>query len=291
MDHLYVSDLDGTLLGNDGTLSRNSRAALQRLLRDGVAFSVASARSVVSMAPILSGLRLSLPVIEFNGAFLSNLESGHHEIVHSMDPDIAQQIFALLNRSALSPFVSTFDGKSDCLYYRETVNEGERYYVADRLENKDHRLRRTDDLASSLRDQVVCLTVIAEAEALRDLEIAIEEQYGDHVEIHLFENQYSPGWYWLTIHDRRATKDQAIRLMMDSYGMAAHDLVVFGDHTNDIKMFQVATEAVAVANAQSEVKRHATRVIGPNHEDSVVKFIRDHHAERRRLRPDTASTR
>lgn len=79
MSHLYVSDLDGTLLSNNGTLSNNSRAALQQLLSDGVAFSVASARSVVSIKPILSGIRLSLPVIEFNGAFLSDLDSGRHE--------------------------------------------------------------------------------------------------------------------------------------------------------------------------------------------------------------------
>jgi hydroxymethylpyrimidine pyrophosphatase-like HAD family hydrolase len=219
MNHLYVSDLDGTLLNNDGTLSRTSRAALQRLLRDGVTFSVASARSVVSMRPILRGLRFSLPVIEFNGAFLSDLESGRHEIVNSIEPDVARDIYALLKRSALSPFVSTFNGESDCLYYGETTNEGERYYVSDRLENKDPRLRSTNDLGSSLRDQVVCLTVISEGEALRDLEVAIEAQHGDHVEMHLFENHYSPGWFWLTIHDRRATKDQAIRRMIDSYGM------------------------------------------------------------------------
>lgn len=285
MNHLYVTDLDGTLLSNDGTLSTNSRAALQRLLGDGVAFSVASARSVVSMHPILCGLRFSLPVIEFNGAFLSDLESGRHEMVNSIDPGVAQDIFALLQRSARSPFVSTFNGKCDCVYYGKTTNEGERHYVSNRLENKDHRLRRTNDLARSLRDQVVCLTVIAKAEALRDLEAAIKERYGDYVEVHLFENQYSPSWFWLTIHDRRATKDQAIRLMIDNYGMAAHDLVVFGDHINDIKMFRIASEAVAVANAQPEVKRHATRIIGPNHEDSVVEFIRNHHAASRGSRP------
>ncbi len=286
MNSLYVSDLDGTLLGNDGTLSNFSRAALQRLLKEGVAFSVASARSAVSIRPMLTGLRLTLPVIEFNGAFLSDLESGRHELVNSIEPGIAQEIYALVNRFGRSPFVSTFNGESDCLYYGETKNEGECYYVSNRIESQDHRLRHTNDLASSLTEQVICLTVIAEVEPLADLQIAIREQYGDHVEIHLFENQYSPGWFWLTVHDRRATKDQAIRLMMDSYGLGEHDLVVFGDQTNDIKMFQIASEAVAVANAHPDVKRYATRVIGPNHEDSVVKYIRNRHDERRRASID-----
>jgi Cof subfamily protein (haloacid dehalogenase superfamily) len=277
---LYISDLDGTLLRNDGTLSRSSRAALQQLLTDGAIFSVASARSVVSMRPILSGLRLALPVIEFNGAFLSDLESGRHEIVNSIEPDVAREICALVGRFARSPFVSTYNGESDCLYYCGTANEGEHHYVSNRLEHQDHRLRQTSDLAGSLREQVVCLTVIAEAEPLGELEIAIRERCGDHVEIHLFENQYSPGWFWLTVHDRRATKDQAIRSMMDTYGLVGHELVVFGDQTNDIKMFRIASEAVAVANAHPEAKRYATRVIGSNDEDSVVQYIRDHHAKR-----------
>jgi hydroxymethylpyrimidine pyrophosphatase-like HAD family hydrolase len=75
--------------------------------------------------------------------------------------------------------------------------------------------------------------------------------------------------------------------MMDSYGLSEHELVVFGDQTNDIKMFKIALEAVAVANALPEVKRHATHVIGPNHEDSVVKYIRSHHDERRRSSIDS----
>lgn len=278
MNHLYVSDLDGTLLRNDGTLSGNSRAALQQLLSEGVAFSVASARSVVSIRQILNGLQLSLPVIEFNGAFLSDLQSGHHEIVNSIERDVVQELYFLINRFSRSPFISTFNGKSDCLYYGKTSNEGERYYVSNRLENEDHHLQCADDLADSLVEQVVCLTVIAEVEPLSELEIAIREQYGAHVEIHLFENPYSPGWHWLTIHDRRATKDQALRLLIDTYDMTEHDLVVFGDHMNDIKMFQIASEALAVANAHPEVKRFATQIIGPNQEDSVVEFICRHQA-------------
>lgn len=111
----------------------------------------------------------------------------------------------MLSRFTFSPFVSTFNGVQDCLYYSKTTNDGESYYVTNRIKNNDHRLRQTENMVSSLREQVVCLTVIAGAEALGDVETAVEEQFGDHVEIHLFENQYSPGWYWLTIHDRRAT--------------------------------------------------------------------------------------
>ena len=56
MATLYVSDLDGTLLQPDATLSRFARSGLEELLADGALFTVASARSVVSMNAILGAL-------------------------------------------------------------------------------------------------------------------------------------------------------------------------------------------------------------------------------------------
>jgi hydroxymethylpyrimidine pyrophosphatase-like HAD family hydrolase len=233
------------------------------------------------MRGALGGLQLALPVIEFNGAFLSDFRSGRHEIVNAIEPGIAADAFALLRRSSFTPFVSTFDGQIDRVYYTGVTNPGERFYLDDRRAHQDPRLRETANLAEALHEQVVCLTVIGEAAPLEALELDARARYGDAVEIHFFENAYSPGWYWLTIHDRRATKDQAIRLLGERYGLSDRRLVVFGDHLNDVKMFRAAHHAVAVANAHPETKRHATQVIGPNEEDSVVRFIEAHFVGRK----------
>ena len=58
--------------------------------------------------------------------------------------------------------------------------------------------------------------------------------------------------------------------------MALSDVTVFGDYANDIPVFQAAGWAVAVANAQEAVKRHADEVIGHHEEDSVVRYLRNH---------------
>ena len=46
---LYVSDLDGTLLGNDTSLSQYSKDTLNAMLDQGLLFTVASARSIASL--------------------------------------------------------------------------------------------------------------------------------------------------------------------------------------------------------------------------------------------------
>lgn len=277
MPAFYVSDLDGTLLRNDGQLSAVSRRELARLLADGLHFSVASARSVVSMRPLLVGLDLRLPVIAFNGAFVSDLRTGQHEIVNAIDPDIAREIFHVIRQYSRNLFVSTFDGSADRVYHDQPDNAGEGHYVADRQKHHDPRLQQTENLAGALTEQVVCLTAIGRPDVLEKIRSAFSPEVAECIELHLFENRYSPGWYWLTVHDRRATKDQAIQAIVQRYGLDDHELVVFGDHTNDVKMFRLAACAVAVANAEPEAKCHADTVIGPNEDDSVVRFIQEHH--------------
>ncbi len=273
MNTVYVSDLDGTLLGSNAKLSSFSKIILNELLQQGLQFTVASARSIVSMQRMLKGLNLRLPVIEFNGAFISDFDSGRHEIINSISPEIVESIYKLILEFRCVPFVSSFNGTEDCVYYKDVINDGMRWYLNDCLTKKDRRWRTIEDLTHSFGDRVVCLTVIGYAQQLLELQGAIIQIHGTSVETHLMENQYSPGWYWLTIHDCKATKDQAIQTLVENYGLEKSEIVVFGDQINDIKMFKVADRAIAVANADPQLKGYATLLIGSNTESSVVKYI------------------
>ncbi|MHC4555172.1 MAG: HAD hydrolase family protein, partial [Planctomycetota bacterium] len=77
-----MSDLDGTLLQGDGTLSHYSRNALIELLEAGVHFTVASARAWGEIVPVLGDLPLTLPVIAINGAYLTDYKTGNHLVIN-----------------------------------------------------------------------------------------------------------------------------------------------------------------------------------------------------------------
>jgi hypothetical protein len=74
-------DSRSTLMTNNASLSEFSRIHLEQLLREGLSFTVASARSVVAMQLMLQGL----PIQEFNCTFLSDLATGRHEAINSID--------------------------------------------------------------------------------------------------------------------------------------------------------------------------------------------------------------
>ncbi|NLB45609.1 MAG: HAD hydrolase family protein, partial [Clostridiaceae bacterium] len=54
--HLYLSDLDGTLLQPDATVSDYTRSVLNRLADENIHFSVATARTAATVRHILAGV-------------------------------------------------------------------------------------------------------------------------------------------------------------------------------------------------------------------------------------------
>jgi len=274
MSSLYITDLDGTLLTDKGTLSLVSFNILQDLLERGISITTASARSVASIQHIFKGLKLDLPVIEFNGAIISDLLSGQHLFINSIDPSQVEDICCVIEKHGCSPFVSTYTGVEDRLYYSSIANEGVKWYLNDRRIHNDKRLRFVDKISSSFNDQVICLNVIGKLEVLTDLECELRERYKGLLEIHCLEDQYSPGFFWLTAHDKEATKDNAIKELQQITGLSLCEVVVFGDNANDIGMFKMADRSIAVSNAIDKLKQCATEVIGSNNENSVAEYIR-----------------
>ena len=54
---LYITDLDGTLLNSKGELSHFSASTINALIKKGMIFSYATARSIVSAEKIVKDFR------------------------------------------------------------------------------------------------------------------------------------------------------------------------------------------------------------------------------------------
>jgi len=215
-------------------------------------------------------------VIAINGAYLTDYKTGKHHVINNLANDFAQTIYSHILEHHLLPFIVTHNGVEDCLYWEELKNEQMQWYHDILHVHKDKRIRQTGDLNHTLKEKVIAFAVMGPQEKVTELSQCLAETYPGLLENFLFENPYSPGHWWLTIHDQKACKSKAIKTLVEMTGHDLKNLTVFGDHINDIKMFQLAGRAVAVANAEQEVKNHADEIIDSNEDDAVVNFIRDH---------------
>jgi len=140
-----------------------------------------------------------------------------------------------------------------------------------------------DDIHIAYSETVTCISVMGEQEPLQELLGELNVLTEGAVQAHLFENMYAEGAYWLTLHDSQATKANGVRSMLRAAGLEGARTVVFGDHHNDLEMFQMADTAVAMANAVDELKQIASYIIGSNLEDNVVREIQRMEEKIKRL--------
>jgi len=275
---LYITDLDGTLLTVQANLSHHTRKTLQHLLSQGLPFTIATSRSVTSVRNIFSGIDLPLPIIEVNGAFVTDLKTGQHEAIQPIAPQLLPDLIRLIEQHCCSPILSSYDGQRDRLYSNGIHNPGIGWYADDCKTHNDPRWRQILSLDSALGERIVRLTIIERPAKIQALTAALAQQQSivqqeRPISFHSFPNPYHPGWHWLTVESNQATKAHAIQALRSNHGLADRELIVFGDHNNDLGMFATADRAIAVANATPELKQQATQTIGHHSTDSVINYI------------------
>lgn len=274
---VYVSDLDGTLLQADATLSGRARLALTGLLEQGIDFTVATARSITSTREILGDLPLRLPVVCANGGAIYNYAA--HEALHLefMEGHVVRRVIDDIKGRGSTAYVSAVVEGCEKVFYDGLPNAGMHWYYQDRVHARDKRLTRIDDIRACAGLNVTTITFMDRFFNLVKAKRHFARQYGAALRLNFFENKYSPGWHWLSLHSPLATKDRAVQKMMELAGLAGRPLTVFGDELNDLPMFGRADRAVAVGNALPDVKAAAHHIIAPHTEDAVVGFILSEH--------------
>ena len=272
-NHLFVSDLDGTLLQNDATLSPYARYHLERMIAGGLNFTIATARSITSVKEILGELPLPLPVICANGAYLSDLKKAKHQHTQAIEKPLDREILTLVRNAGMTPFLSSYDGEYDHLYFHHILNEPMAWYQQERVKAADPRLAQLEDWEVAMQEKVICFNIMERKEPLAELRATIENRYGDKVQTYLYENWLTEEWFWLSIYAQNATKAHAINILLNNMRLNKKHLTVFGDNLNDIQMFELAQNGIAPSNAVSEIKAIATKVIETNETDSVVNYL------------------
>lgn len=279
MTEIYVCDLDGTLLRSDGTLSEFARRGLNQLLVAGVDLTVASARGTPGMRSLLTGVGLRLPVIELNGAFVSEMESGRHLASNVLSRAEACAAVGLILESGNDPVISSWDGRQDGVHFGSRTNESTTWYVEEKRRYRDPRLAPCDDLLWIAREtDVAQITTFALDDDALALSERLREAVGDGAIVHGAANFYWPGWTEITVQHRDATKGAAIPALLAACGHGDVDVVACGDHLNDLSMFAVAAHTIAPANARPEVLEGAAEVVGSNDADGVVRCLLDRHS-------------
>ena len=262
---LYVSDLDGTLLRRDQTTSDYTNRVINRLTKNGIIFSYATARSVYSSRIVTRGLNAPIPVILYNGAMILDLKT--QEVLDSafFGPDVRPLLDELFAAGIYPTVYAMVDGRERFSNLPAKSSRGTLDFLSSR---NDARKRIVETEAELTAGDLFYLTCIEAPEKIGPF----YEKYRDAFHCVYQKDIYS-GEQWLEIMPKGATKAAAVQRLKVLTGCSR--LVVFGDGMNDLEMFGIADEAYATENAVPELKQIATGVIGNNDDDAVAHWLEE----------------
>ncbi|MDA3838971.1 MAG: HAD family hydrolase [Candidatus Delongbacteria bacterium] len=272
---LYITDLDGTLLNSKPRVSEYSLNKINSLIEKGMNFTIATARSHESAAPLIAELDLRLPIILHNGVFVYDPLKQKYIHENFIRTETVQEIIRILSTIEINPIIFTKSNKNFYTYYKGFQNPGGKKYIKSRLSKNDKRFRLVSNFDKALSEKIITLIIIDRKNKLEEIHEKIKDEFD--LNFLISEDVYSVDSYWLEITTKNSTKKDAILFLKKH--LKAEKTICFGDNTNDISMFEIADESYAVENAVQELKDIATDVIDSNKEDGVARFLEMHYNE------------
>lgn len=272
MKTLYVSDLDGTLLGADSRVSQRSSAIITDVCRRGGLFTVATARTPATVVPLLAGTPTTAPAVVMTGCacWLRQEERFDHPLF--MPADELDNIIAHCHANGVDPFVYVMapDGRSlDVYHTSQKLNAAETKFYGERCKLSLKRFHLGQEAPARARTSGMLLFGMGEPDKI--CRAAEGFKASTACTVYAYPDIFAPSVYNLEVFPPGVDKARTVSQLKDAVG--AERLVVFGDSINDMSMLAAADVAVAVENAIPEVKEAADIVIGPNTADSVSQFI------------------
>lgn len=269
MKTLYISDLDGTLLQPDVTLSSNTIQILNRLIDHGMLFSVATARSIASVRHILKDVNLSLPLILMNGVCIYDLVKDDYMKIEAFTENSVSALMNIIEKHQLKGFLYTIKDGVMSTYFEDLNTQALYDFYQERVDLYQKRFIQVDRFSSLATEPIIYFSLLDQKENLEQVHTLIEAV--PDLNCTFYKDNYSPDLWYLEVFSKTASKYHAVTWLRTMLNL--DEVVCFGDNRNDFPLFMASDKRIAVGNAIVELQAKADLVIGKNTEDGVAKWL------------------
>jgi Cof subfamily protein (haloacid dehalogenase superfamily) len=256
---LVASDIDGTLIRSDGTLSKRTIDVLDAL---PVPIVLVTGRPVRWLRQLYDQLAEPLPAVCANGAVVYDPDTDEILRAAPLEVDLLLEVTKKLREAVpdVTLAVEVEDGRK--FFYEQTwpLNwEGEHDAV--------RVLASPEELTSA--PAVKLLARSASAESPDGFYELVSRTLGD-----IATATHSSTSALVEISAAGVTKAAGLAWLCEREGLTAADVIAFGDMPNDIPLLTWAGRGVAMGNAHPAVVEVADEVTRTNDEDGVALYLR-----------------
>jgi len=247
---LILSDLDHTLLRQDGSISDYSLDVIRRCREKGILFAVATARYWIGAEKYIGLLKPDYEITT-DGTLIHSSD----RLVYSceFDTEDTNRIIRDLLSEVPGAEITVASGKT--VYWNSRhISESEKLFKAIYNDYSEPVAVRANKIVAELPDEGTA----------RDIASRIDCRL-----------QCYRGEKWYAFVPKHSGKTEAIISLAKYIGINVSEMAAFGDDLNDMEMLSMCGTGIAVANAIPEVIRTADSVTLSNDEDGVAHWLED----------------
>jgi hydroxymethylpyrimidine pyrophosphatase-like HAD family hydrolase len=258
---LVASDLDGTLLRPDETVSERTREAIVAVRRAGITLVLVTGRPPRALAPIAARIGVGGIAICANGAVVWDLDAGTMVDVTPLAADLAAGLVREL-REAIPGVL--FAVELEHGFGREAGWTDGTGPPRPRLVERETPEVLEADALELVTGPVVKLLVRHPTLPFPEVARRARQAVGEQAVVTW------AGTRLLEISAAGVTKAWALERLCARLGVRRQEVLALGDMENDLPMLAWAGHSVAVANAQPDVLDAADEVTASNLDDGVA---------------------
>ena len=252
------SDLDGTLLNENGTVSEETKKMIKKLKKAGIKFFIATGRSFLAMKRFYDHLELDTEIVNYNGAVIHNSDGGKiFEL--TLDDSVARELIDYGRKNNLY-----YHGFSNEKWYLEDYNDTAKAYGA--KSQLQENIINFDNMPKLDFNKMM---FINDAETTKIVDSYVIEKYKNKIYKGLSSSTF------LEIMNPDVSKGNAVKFLLEKYGFQPDEVIAFGDAENDLEMLFSVKYGVAMENANDEVKSKVNYIAPKNTENGVALFLED----------------
>ena len=254
-----ISDLDGTLLNSDHTISAYTKSIFQELHQQNYLIIVATGRHHMDAMAIVDKLDFPVYLVTSNGA---RIHSPQKELIYSFNID-GEAVKSILSMD-IDPEITT-------VLFKETVWQTSKTNKKLNAFQKDlvYPPEVVDFAALDDYSAIKIFFTHDNHQKLVDLKNRILENHSE-----VFHHAFSLP-ICLEFMDKSVDKSVAIARILEKEGYSFQQAISFGDGFNDEKMLDAAGIGLIMGNAPGNLKSKLSHleVISNNNEDGVARYL------------------
>jgi len=244
---MIVTDLDGTLLKTDKTISSRTITALNRCKQQGIKLAYATGRGGSATKVTPPGL--------FDGSIIAN-----GAYAKAGDTTVYKRIIPY---QTIRPLLMACDKRG--------------LHVSSQLNGMDYANFTISEAWTAVTDFMIVDFSKHDKDAEKIISANLTPEDIAFIEAHLPADTYllmTMDGFAMIMHNQ-AIKSKAIAALATHWGIAREEIVAFGDDLNDFDMLTYAGIGIAMSNALGEVKSVADFICQSNDDDGIALWLEE----------------